>query len=550
MPRLLVFLLFVAALPFAQTQPAAGQAAWTWKDSKGVVKARADLDRILSDHKLWVETHGAKGKRADLKAADLTRADLASEDLEDIDAEGTDFTAANLTGANLKGASLKETYFGGGTDATAGAVLRGADLSGADLDGATLNRADLTGAILIGTNLNSADFSNAILNDADLASAEKARGTASLSAGTTAGSGQLNFQCLHQGGMSQAIADNNTLLGAGKGKTDASDAFFNNAQLADACLNGVALTGANFTGASLTGAELNGADLSGPASATGDPGGADFSGADLNGAIYQPHQPTDLLLISKAVNLAGLVYQDDSQPIVSLRNGFRDGGFVQQERDVNEAYQNHRPDFAAGLPATGKRSLGQELTFWSSVAQYWMSQVLFEWTCGWGAKPGKPLWIIAIIALLCVPAYWIGMHFKLGRGGIYLVATSTPVAMDGAQQRAVRVEVHPERDAGAKDEPRPKRWTRGWWAAVGSSIWNGSGQEFGALKTALLFSLMSVFSIGFDGFDAGQWIRALMGREFDLKARGWMRTLSGLQSLLGLGLLALAILSYFGHPFE
>jgi hypothetical protein len=61
---------------------------------------------------------------------------------------------------------------------------------------------------------------------------------------------------------------------------------------------------------------------------------------------------------------------------------------------------------------------------------------------------------------------------------------------------------------------------------------------------------MSIFSIGFESFDAGQWIRALMTREFDLEARGWMRTLSGLQSLLGVGLLALSILSYFGHPFE
>ena len=543
MSRLLVFVLIAGLLPFAKAESPGRQAAWTWKDSKGLKRTRADLDGILLEHKLWVESHGAKGKRADLKGADLTHAALAGEYLEEIDAEGTDFTGANLTGTNLRGANLKGTYLRGGTDTAPGAVLQRADLSGADLEEATLNRADLTGAILIGANLNSADFSNGNLRGADLASAEKARGVASASAG------QPSFRCA-QGGVSQAVSDNNSLLKSGKGKTDASDAFFNGALLADACLNGVTLTGANFTSASLTGADLSGADLSGPASATGDPGGADFSSADMNGALYEPHQPTDLLLISKAVNLSGLTYQDDSEPFISLRNGLRDGGFVQQERDVNEAYQNHRPNFAAGLPAAGQRSWVEELILWGRIAQYWGSVVVFDWTCGWGAKPGRPLWIIAINTLLCVPVYWVGMHFRRGRGGIYLVATSTPVAIDGARQRAVRIEVHPESDSGTKAGERLKRGDTGWWAGAAGWIWDKSGQEFGALKTALLFSLMSVFSIGFEDFDAGQWIRALMGREFDLKARGWMRTLSGLQSLLGLGLLALSILSYFGHPFE
>jgi uncharacterized protein YjbI with pentapeptide repeats len=556
MPRLLSFLLVVTVLPFSLSGQAKGPAAWSWKDSNGVVRTRADLDAILREHKLWAESNFRLGKRAELSGAslrgaalkglDLTKADLAGADMEGADADNTDFTAANLTGSNLRGANLENTYLGGGTDTAAGAVLRGADLSGANLEGATLNRADLTAAILIGADLNGVDFSNAILNDADLASAVKARGAAV----TGAASGQMSLRCLHRGGMSLAIIDNDTLLGEGKGQTQATGAVFNNTQLADACLDGVSLSGSNFTGASLTGADLSNADLSGVASAAGDPGGADFSFADLNGAIYQPHEPSDLLLMSKAVNLAGLEYKDDSQPIISLRNGFRDGGFLQQERDVTEAYCNHVPDFAANLPAAGHRSLVQELKYWAGIAQYWTSEAMFDWTCGWGAKPGKPLWIIAVIALLCVPAYWIGMHFKLGRGGIYLVATSTPVAVDGASQRAVRIEVHPDRDAQAEGESRPKRWTRGWWAAMGRAIWNQSGQETGALKTALLFSMMSVFSIGFDGFDAGEWIRALMGREFDLKARGWMRTLSGLQSLLGVGLLALSILSYFGHPFE
>ena len=39
-------------------------------------------------------------------------------------------------------------------------------------------------------------------------------------------------------------------------------------------------------------------------------------------------------------------------------------------------------------------------------------------------------------------------------------------------------------------------------------------------------------------------------REFDIRARGWMRIASGLQSLLGVALVALAIISYLGHAFD
>ena len=88
-----------------------------------------DLQKILADHKAWVESGNQSGVRANLTGADLTGADL---------------TGANLTGANLRGANLR------------GANLRGADLTrtsltGADLTGADLTGANLTGAIMIST---------------------------------------------------------------------------------------------------------------------------------------------------------------------------------------------------------------------------------------------------------------------------------------------------------------------------------------------------------------------------------------------------------------
>ena len=77
---------------------------------------QSELNHILNQHKLWLESNGNQGKRADLSGVNLSGAYL---------------TRANLAGANLSGADL-----------------RSADLSGADLSGANLRSANLTDSIL------------------------------------------------------------------------------------------------------------------------------------------------------------------------------------------------------------------------------------------------------------------------------------------------------------------------------------------------------------------------------------------------------------------
>jgi hypothetical protein len=52
------------------------QEEWTWKDSTRKVRSRADQDRILALHKLWLESEGKSGTQANLAYADLTGADL------------------------------------------------------------------------------------------------------------------------------------------------------------------------------------------------------------------------------------------------------------------------------------------------------------------------------------------------------------------------------------------------------------------------------------------------------------------------------------------
>ena len=78
---------------------------------------RDELNKILDEHKIWVESAGESGSMADLRGADLFGANLRCAKL----------FGANLFGANLREANLRE------------ANLRGADLREANLFGANLN---------------------------------------------------------------------------------------------------------------------------------------------------------------------------------------------------------------------------------------------------------------------------------------------------------------------------------------------------------------------------------------------------------------------------
>jgi uncharacterized protein YjbI with pentapeptide repeats len=144
-----------------------------------------DLERILADHKKWVEAEDKTGLdhlRADLSLVEFLRAQcfvLSRADLE----------GARLTGAQLQGAELQQAYLTGaqlqGADLSR-AQLQGAILMDAQLQGAWLNRADLREALLISANFErlavtedgepgqgpSADLTDANFRSANLSNAQ------------------------------------------------------------------------------------------------------------------------------------------------------------------------------------------------------------------------------------------------------------------------------------------------------------------------------------------------------------------------------------------
>ena len=105
-----------------------------------------EIERMLADHRLYLETEWSQGHRANFASADLSQRDFSGCNLRGI----------KMDRAVIKGANFIETR------------LHSANLVGAILHGARFDRADLTGARLSGANLVSANLENACLAKADM----------------------------------------------------------------------------------------------------------------------------------------------------------------------------------------------------------------------------------------------------------------------------------------------------------------------------------------------------------------------------------------------
>ena len=347
--------------------------------------------------------------------------------------------------------------------------------------------ADLAGAILIGADLSDAELSEAHLQYAHL----------------------------------EAPVPNDEAYDtlADLQRTDLSQAHLRGALLFGANLSNVSLTGADLRGTSLGGANLSGADLEEAVLER-----ALLGEANLTGAVYEPKQNPAPAEIASAKGLDSLKWYHNSAPLVTLRKSLVEAGFDTAARQVTASIRRHD----------------------QSPLEY----LLFDWTCEWGAKWWRPLGVAGVLSLICTIVYWIGMHFG-GRSGIYLIATGQAVTTSKGKERSRKIRIRPPHDIPKPSEQldlnfapeceiaaKPKSFKRLLWT------------ELRGLGTAWLFSMMSLFNISFREFTFGSWIRLLQPRDFNLRARGWMRVMSGAQSLLGAGLVVLALLSYFGHPFD
>src|SRR5215471_3648280 len=124
-----------------------------------------EIERMLAEHRLYLETEYHQGHRANFSSTDLTGRDFTGLNLRGVKMDrallsGADFTGAHLQRANLIGAICQEACFDR------------ADLSRARLSGANLVSASLENACLAKAEMEFALMANAVLRGACLSEAD------------------------------------------------------------------------------------------------------------------------------------------------------------------------------------------------------------------------------------------------------------------------------------------------------------------------------------------------------------------------------------------
>jgi hypothetical protein len=187
------------------------------------------------------------------------------------------------------------------------------------------------------------------------------------------------------------------------------------------------------------------------------------------------------------------------------------------------------------VPTTTEADLlwrnGQYSRLASHCFTYLVSRVALDLPCQYGMNKTRPIWIGLTVWFICSFIYLIFVH-RPGDSGIYIAYAQGILLDPDAMKTVLQVAPEPVHLTGI-------RGCVGWIK-----------RELQLLRVTMFFSLMNAFNLGFKEVDFGRWLRMLSRREFDLKAKGWVRTVAGIQALLSLYLLALWFLTTFGKLLD
>jgi uncharacterized protein YjbI with pentapeptide repeats len=464
---------------------------------KGHTPAPKELATVLRNHWAWRESDR---KQDDERRANLCQAHLSEANLQGALLDEANLQEAGLSGANLQGALLDR------------ANLQGALLFLANFQEAGLFRANLQRAFLLGANFQKARLFHANLQGADLSGAN-----------------------LQEAGLSEANLQGARLSEANL-QADLSGVNLQEASLSEANLQGALLDRANLQDADLSGANLQGARLS-----EANLQGARLFRTKLQGVVYEPKPdklPNFWTLTEPENKLETLVFYHSPAALMALRKTFKEGGMYTQERQLT--YVIERTKRLQAWDPSWVNPKEEDTRPWlkrlAEKSESLFKLVAFELLSDYGMSPGRALKILGGLIGLFALVYMVALFTAHGHSGIWMVWL-------------------PDRVHKAEGEANPVRVTSTFffsplkmWA---TSRWRrGLARGLSVLLVGLYFSLLSAFSLGWRELNVGTWISRMQPREYTLRATGWVRTVSGIQSLLSVYLLALWVLTYFGRPFE
>jgi len=299
------------------------------------------------------------------------------------------------------------------------------------------------------------------------------------------------------------------------------EAFFDNAIFSgEASFSDATLKRANFAGTSLREANFSFADLSEATFTKTDLKDAILAGVNLTGAQYEPISAPAKGSLGGIIGLKDVRFDEEQQSgLVLLRATLKEAGLRELEREATYAIK-HTETLHLWRHGSLRSRIGAIFEF-----------IFFDLTTAWGMAPGRPLLILAGLLSLCAVIY----IFPIWGGGNAGIVQIWPKERMEMRKKKVK--------KAGKDRFEVKQ-------AGKDRLERLSAQGSAALGYAFYFSLLSAFHIGWRDLNIGSWITRIQSRQYTLRAMGWVRMVSGLQSIISVYLIALWALTYFGRPFE
>ncbi|CAB1062007.1 Pentapeptide repeat family protein [Olavius sp. associated proteobacterium Delta 1] len=317
---------------------------------------------------------------------------------------------------------------------------------------------------------------------------------------------------LSRADLTKAILARANLSGAFLVKTILKEANLNDADLSASRLNYAQMQQALLIRANLEKAILDETNLS----------NANLRGANVALTLYEP-LPNSLPILTYmalAENLSQLTFKLSPNGLVELREAFKKAGIRKQEREITYAINRSRR----------LKDLGE-----GKVIESIFKLILFELTCAYGMEPGRPLLILTIHIPIFAILYMLSLTSR-GRSGIWVAWPSDRVLQDEGEAKPTRL-------SSTFYFPNLQTRAAGRW-------WQRFLRWCCVILIGFHYSLMSAFRIGWQELNIGAWIKLISPREYTLRSTGWVKFVSGVQSLLGGYMVALWVLTYWGRPFE